>query len=554
MVDFRYRISSTVEHYARSLKALGRTDQVEVVVVDWGSEIPLSKSLRLGPEACRISRFLYVPSNTIAATQGGRDYFNIARACNVALRHAKGKFLFVTNADPLMPRSGLEMFLRVLSGEVDVPVDIERTFMVVPRLQVPWQFIQREPSLEEWDRYLFFNEYTLPREPITPQSYLFGSSAGFAFSRKMNDLVGGLNENQPGWGWNDMEFGFRAVQEGSYVYLSNLGVQMFHMEHPPGAGSRSERPILTNLIWPTQSRANPENWGLHREPIEEQKAQAASAWAEDGTTAPGLRIEGMGEEMQIGAVSGIESQEVLSHVARVMKQLHSKDWERRTEMLGALCFLTWYAMSRFPHRCLEVGLEGSDADGVVVAACPNVQVCEFETMTGDFPGQHLPAFLKDLKDLGLCGHFHLLNGTMQSLTVRLDAVRDTFADFDLIHVRAERLAALGREGISALLEHLSPKGALVLSRCDRPLDDLEVAMVLTGGFRVYISGDGKAVLLLADGDPTASGSREITRVFAFDLTSRYRLAGAGRPLSPGRLFARSVWHGLKRLRDSFGDD
>jgi len=45
MDDFKYRITTTINHLARNLGRLGRLADVEIVVVDWGSEVPTGVEL-----------------------------------------------------------------------------------------------------------------------------------------------------------------------------------------------------------------------------------------------------------------------------------------------------------------------------------------------------------------------------------------------------------------------------------------------------------------------------------------------------------------------------
>ena len=39
--DFKYRITTTISYLCRNLKRIGRLKDIEVIIVDWNSEIPL---------------------------------------------------------------------------------------------------------------------------------------------------------------------------------------------------------------------------------------------------------------------------------------------------------------------------------------------------------------------------------------------------------------------------------------------------------------------------------------------------------------------------------
>lgn len=107
MLDFKFRLETTLNFYGRSIEALEKVEQAEVLVTDWGSSTPLSQSLSLTEAAKRITSFVYVPQEIILRTQDGKDFYHIARACNVGLRRARGRYLYLTNTDQIMSSASL---------------------------------------------------------------------------------------------------------------------------------------------------------------------------------------------------------------------------------------------------------------------------------------------------------------------------------------------------------------------------------------------------------------------------------------------------------------
>lgn len=57
MGNFKYHLTTCLNYISRNLKDLGRLDDVEILVIDWHSDIPLSKVLALGLEARQIWDF-----------------------------------------------------------------------------------------------------------------------------------------------------------------------------------------------------------------------------------------------------------------------------------------------------------------------------------------------------------------------------------------------------------------------------------------------------------------------------------------------------------------
>ena len=129
-LDFQYRITTTINHLAHSIKNLGQLEGVEILVTDWGSPVPMTQTLELSPEATEITRFIYVTSDIIrGVTKGGRDIWHMALPPNVALRRASGQYILTYPADTLIPQYSLGTLLRLLKGEIPLSVELERTFL-----------------------------------------------------------------------------------------------------------------------------------------------------------------------------------------------------------------------------------------------------------------------------------------------------------------------------------------------------------------------------------------------------------------------------------------
>src|SRR5437867_5978425 len=62
MGNSRWRLETTLNYVATQVEALGRSKDVEVLVADWGSEVPLREVLRLTPAAAAIVSFMLIPA------------------------------------------------------------------------------------------------------------------------------------------------------------------------------------------------------------------------------------------------------------------------------------------------------------------------------------------------------------------------------------------------------------------------------------------------------------------------------------------------------------
>jgi len=69
-----WRLETAQNYVAKSVQELGREEEVEVLVADWGSEIPLREVLQPGPAAARIVSFVIIPPETSRILQGDCHY------------------------------------------------------------------------------------------------------------------------------------------------------------------------------------------------------------------------------------------------------------------------------------------------------------------------------------------------------------------------------------------------------------------------------------------------------------------------------------------------
>lgn len=68
MPDFIYRITTTLNFIAESARIADVLSQLELVVVDWKSQEPLSTVVPLSKEAKQITRFVYVEKDEYSRT------------------------------------------------------------------------------------------------------------------------------------------------------------------------------------------------------------------------------------------------------------------------------------------------------------------------------------------------------------------------------------------------------------------------------------------------------------------------------------------------------
>lgn len=521
--DFLYRTATTLNHFARNLNELGRLDDVEIVVTDWGSSTPLVRSLRLLPETVQICRFVYVPPELARTRQDNTEGFNSACAINVALRRATGRFLMMANTDQLCLPHTVETLLRLLDGSIPTPFDICQTLMMVPRLEIPWQFVVRRPDLDEWDRYLFSSAYSL-ESTSTKAMDSFGGSGGILVHRDIWEFAQGIDERLSGWGWCDIEFGIRVSQNYPTCWLSVIGIFLFHMGHNPTgrrvSAIRNTNPCILNIGLQT----NGESWGLGDTELTYNVAETplppASVAADDPAC---QRVNAIPSGSLPETVRSLQHDGVHHHVKSICRALARKNWWVPHSDIDALYFLTWYSMHYFPRSYLEYGVLGGYGAAVVGSSCPSVEIYAVDHWEGISYDNSPPIIADLIREVGFRGRIRFVNGETSTAVRRLRDSSVGALSFDLLSIRTSLLKTDGVSGVADLISHLAPGGAVVFT--GHSGDEFasrfgELGGVLSG-WPHFVSSDGKTIMFLNSPPPEKALNTGCTSTVSFrklDLT------------------------------------
>lgn len=464
MLDFKYRITTTINHIAQNLTQLGRLADVEILVADWGSQIPMVQTLNLSPEAIRITRFIYVHPSIIRSMQGGRENFHSARAFNVAIRRACGEYILFYNADTLFPQYSLETLLRLLNGELPLPVKPDQTFFLIPRFNVPWQFLERRPNLDEWDRYLLLFAKKQPLEPVSNYEF-FGGSGALLMHRSLWHEVRGIDENLPGWGGQDNDLGLRISQKYPSLSLTGMGIFLCHMGHTPSGSRQSAVSKSNTLTYNATIYANDENWGLGDVNLE--------ILSRDFTSPEQTRVQSDKHEFISNKIQVKSSEDILSELKgndnftllnHVVSCFYRKLWKIDRRDLNAFLFLSWYSSYHFPRRYLEFSVGRSPSASIVAAGCPTVEIYKVEKWERS-SSTNSPSDILIVNDCTpeYCGPIRFINGDVKTAIPRLEESFVGKCSFDLIWIKGARIEKDEIVNIWNLLQHLECGGALIVT-------------------------------------------------------------------------------------------
>jgi hypothetical protein len=465
MPDFRYRLVTTVDFIARQLVRLDALEQAEILVADWASDTPMAETLTFSAAGARLCHFLCLQPESLRQAGHRVAVPHPAVGINVAIRRAAGEFVMQIGADTLLPLHALDYLLRLCRGDLALPVDPRAALLLIPRIHIPWQFVKRQPSVDQWERCLVANSCHAAVEQ--PYNLAAGGSAGaILMHRSLWHDLRGLTETLAGWGWSDSDVASRAGQSCPWLALSGYGVVSAHMEHEPGAGRRAQAlaatlPVKGQTFPHALGRTtNPADWGLGTLDLPKQVARAATQPAPAAVIAP---TAGFGADP---ATLAVLRELVTQSVGRLANErvvdascLHE---------LTAWFILAWWASRHYPLNVLDVGIREPAAAAVVGAACPTVEIAGVDTWDGDleYP-QTTPAIAVGLRAAGHRGHVHFLNGPAASSLERLQGVSCSLAEIELAYIRERPLGPAFAAFAGRAAQRLAPGGMLVFRAVSR---------------------------------------------------------------------------------------
>jgi len=255
-----------------------REEDVEVLLTDWGSEIPLRKVLQLSLAAARLVAFIIVPPALAKEIQGDSPFSEV-HALNAAARYATGQYVGRIDQDTLVGKRFLRTFFELYEGKRQMEVPLHSALMLSNRRQIPYRFAFRCPSFREVDRFMRWFGRFLDGQMfhLPPHAFLISMVGIWLVHRDVWFECGGYNERMKYYNWMEAEMIVRLMQrEYKVVDLGKLvNYDLYHLEHLPLRGprlvnaNRKENPGF-DIRNPPQLEFNPngEDWGLIKYPLE----------------------------------------------------------------------------------------------------------------------------------------------------------------------------------------------------------------------------------------------------------------------------------------------
>jgi hypothetical protein len=260
-----WRLQTTLNYVAEEVSALGRMDDVEVVVTDWGSERPLREVLQLTPAATRIVSFLLVPPDLARQLQKDSPFPEVL-ALNAAARRVSGHYIGRIDQDTLVGRLFLETFFELVENKRELEVPLNTALLFSNVRMVPYRFAVRCLSLNATKQYISRFGSKLQIEKTSHSPFYHHSVGIWLLPTAIWHECGGYNEDMLYMNAMEITMIQRLLGKYKIIDLGKLiNFDFYHLEHyHPWVPRRSSVYRKTNDISGRTFEFNPNgnNWGL----------------------------------------------------------------------------------------------------------------------------------------------------------------------------------------------------------------------------------------------------------------------------------------------------
>jgi len=443
-----YIISTTLNYLSRNLASSGHLDNSEIIITDWGSEVPLSMALHLSDESKNICRFLYLNKNITNQVEESPNRIQFGKAVNVGVRRANGKYTYFTNSDTLIPKAAVNVIFGIINNECGIKS--ESAYFSFARYQVPWQFVARTPIIKEIDRYILQSSGRTLDESARMLSLSKGVGSMLVNS-KIIKTARGVREDLPAWGGHEVELGLRITQRHPWYELSRPGGAVYHMVDPP---TSYRRQIIKDQKYKLLDSfaANDSTWGLGEYPIEEQRCT--------NNTFKSVTIAVKSNDPLIDAG-------VLAKYSRVIFNTFDKILKSNVVLSNNDIIINhlvaWYIENYSPSIFVNVGAEKGQNSYLVSYLYPAMEMYLIDNWQRD---NNVPLYIARNIELTLKhqGYLRFVSGDLQSSYDRManSFLGDLNADLVIINVKSK--VEYNKELIDSYLGTLNSNGLLIISR------------------------------------------------------------------------------------------
>jgi len=271
-----WRLQTTLNYVAQKVHELDRESDVEVLVADWGSDIPLREVLELSSTAARIVSFVLIPPEIALELQKDSPFPEVL-ALNAAARRANGEYIGRIDQDTLVGKRFLSYFFELYEGKQQLKVPLDSALLFANRRSIPYWFAIRCPPLEHVDKFVRMFEKSLTVWKLNPsyRDMFWTSYVGiWLLHRDLWNACGGYDERLIYYNWMETDMILRLSPNRIVTDLGKkVDYDFYHLEHYNPIATRFTRVhTLKNSDidlhqTPKVLKPSGENWGLSQYPI-----------------------------------------------------------------------------------------------------------------------------------------------------------------------------------------------------------------------------------------------------------------------------------------------
>jgi hypothetical protein len=272
-----WRLQTTLNYLTGKIRDLGREEETEIIVTDWGSEIPLREALTLGPGSAGLVSFVEIPPETARTLQKDSPFAEVL-ALNAAARRASGEFIGRIDQDTLVGKRFLELFFDLYKGKRKLEVPLTSALMFANRRSIPYRLSVRCPDPGHLETFLrlFGRKLKIWKQNQYARDKFWTSYVGiWLLHRDLWELSGGYDERLIYYNWMETDMILRLARYHPVIDLGRMtGYDFYHLEHyNPAANLRvrphsMKNPDIDIGVVPEIMRPSGPAWGLAEYPFD----------------------------------------------------------------------------------------------------------------------------------------------------------------------------------------------------------------------------------------------------------------------------------------------
>ena len=277
MGNSRWRLETSINLALLNAKDANFLDKLEIIVTDWGSEVPLSEVLSLVPEAKGKVKFVHVPTD-IAEVEQKDSKFPEVIALNAAARRASGEYIGRIDNDTVVGADFFRRFKQLNKNNPTDELDLANSFLFVERKSVPYRISRLSLTLPLISFFIKFfrNFFKVESAKDWGREFWWSPVGIMIFHRDVWKATQGYDERLIYWGWMEGDLALRLGQKHQVVEFSKyVGYNFYHLEHysnlieykdrnGPATSRKKNEPKFEQLNY----CENNNDWGLHSTHIE----------------------------------------------------------------------------------------------------------------------------------------------------------------------------------------------------------------------------------------------------------------------------------------------